>query len=66
MVFVTLPPSLDVLCLLEYTNFRKSYLQTLQDFKDSDDLLYDSDTTEDMNWWPDYVRGRVSEDHGFA
>jgi hypothetical protein len=66
MVVVKLPPSLDVLNLLEYTNFRKSYLQTLQDVKESENLLYDSDTTDDMYWIHDYQRGRVREDHGFA
>jgi hypothetical protein len=68
MVVVKLPPSLDVLNLLEYTNFRKSYLQTLEDVKASDNLLYDSDTTDDMYWTGthDYQRDRLHEDHGYA
>jgi hypothetical protein len=61
-IFVVLhgPPSLDVLCLLEYTNFRQSYLQILEAVKLS--RRHDDDSSDE--WWPDYVRGRAREDHG--
>jgi hypothetical protein len=55
-IFVVLhgPPSLDVLCLLEYTNFRASYLAILETVKLS--RRHDEDSTDE--WSPDYVRGR--------
>jgi hypothetical protein len=39
------PPSLDVLFLLEYTNYRKGYLERLEDIDEALEDLYDSDST---------------------